>query len=723
MPTVARQYAVALAAVAAALAVRALLTPWLDQRVPFITLFGAVIVAAWYGGAPPAVAAALAGWVGAELLFIEPRGTLKWRGVQQVAEITAYFASTLLIAALGGAMHRMRLRAEGSENRFRAFIENSPAAVFIKDASLRYVFANRAAERALGTSSWEGRSDLELVPGPAAEKIRANDRAVLESDAARAFDLTIPGADGDRRFHSTKFPLRDAAGRRYVGVVSVDVTEQWRGEQKMRDAQALVQAVADAMPGVVSLAGPDLRYLWINRQGAKLHQLHADEIVGLHVSDVLGEDGYRAILPYIERAIAGEEVTYERLVDYPLLGKRWVSVRMAPAAVPQGAWVAVVSDIHDRRLAEQALREADRRKDDFLATLGHELRNPLAPIGNAVALLAGKESLDADVAWARDVIGRQVAQMSRLIDDLLDIARISSGKLGVRRERLPLRRALDMALETSRPNLDAAGVALEVVKPPDDHFIDGDATRLAQVFANLLNNAAKYTDRGGRVRVEAGTADGMLTLSVADTGVGFLPELAEQLFEPFTQFEPASARAPGGLGIGLALARGIVALHGGSIAARSEGPGRGSEFVVRLPRAQPDLAVAAADTTIPAAARALRVLVADDNRDAADSLARILALYGHDTRVTYDGAAAIEAARTFRPEAAVLDIGMPQTNGYDVARALRQQLGASITLIALTGWGQAADRERAAQAGFDHHMTKPTDPGALGKLLADVAAR
>jgi CheY-like chemotaxis protein len=312
--------------------------------------------------------------------------------------------------------------------------------------------------------------------------------------------------------------------------------------------------------------------------------------------------------------------------------------------------------------------------------------------------------------------------MSRLIDDLLDIARISSGKLALRLQRMRLRLALEMALETARPNIDAAGVRLELGLAAADLEIDADATRLAQVFSNLLNNAAKFTDAGGRVALEAAREGDAAVVRVADSGIGFPPEIAEQLFEPFAQAHPERARAGGGLGIGLALARGIVALHGGSISARSRGASRGSEFIVRLPLASAALNAKDARAQQHAAApvRGVRVLVADDNRDAADSLGRILALYGYDVRVAYDGAAAIAAAEAFRPAAAVLDIGMPGVNGYDVARALRERHGAALRLVALTGWGQAADRQRASEAGFDHHLTKPMDPGVLHELLGTV---
>ena len=713
------RYALALVAVGVALGVRAALSPWLDQRVPYITLFGAVIVAAWYGGALPALVAAVAGWVGAELLFIEPLGRISWRGTQQVVEVSAYFFSAVLIGAVGGVMRR----TSENERRFRVLLQNSPAAVFLKDEEGRYLFANRAAEKALASTEWQGRTDFDLLPAEAARTVTANDRDVLERGTPYSYDLTIMRPEGERRFHSTKFPLGDPGGRRFVGAVSVDVTDTLRAEQQKRDAEQRLRTVADAMPAVVTLCGPDLRYLWINKQGAQWLNMRPEDIVGRHMKEVLGTEALAQIRAYIERAEAGEVVTYERLVDYPAIGKRWVNVRLAPAAPPEGAWVAVISDVHDRRIAEEALKAADRRKDEFLATLAHELRNPLAPIRNAVALLSRKDVPEPDLAWSRGLIERQVAQMTRLIDDLLDVARISSGKLTVRRERVPLGVALDMAIETSRPHLEDAGVRLEASSADHAVIVDADATRLAQVFANILNNAARYSDRGAVVRIETGRAGGDVLVRFTDSGIGFPPELAEELFEPFTQLAPSGARA-GGLGIGLALARGIVALHGGSIAAKSAGLGRGSEFVVRLPSASaPALGTIGAVPERSVAVRSLRVLVADDNRDAADSLARVLMICGHETRVAYDGTSAVEQAATFRPEAAVLDIGMPGMNGYDVARALRGRLGTEVLLIALTGWGQASDRERAAEAGFDHHLTKPTDPGAVAALLAPVAGR
>jgi PAS domain S-box-containing protein len=703
-------YLVALLAVAAALGLRAVLTPWLGERVPYITIFGAVIIAAGYGGARPAFFAAVAGWIGAELLFIPPVGTIVYRGAQQLAELLAYLLSTALIAALAGAMHRTRGKLEESEQRFRSFMEHSPAYVFLKDEEGRYVFANEAGRGMLG-GDWLGKTDAELLPGAVAERVMANDRHMLHIDAPATFDLRMPSAAGERRLHSTKFPLRDAAGRRYVGVVTIDVTAQRRSEEQL-------QLVTDTMSaGMVRVSG-DLRYLWVNRVFASWAGTTPEALVGRHIREVIGEDGLRALERYSNELRSGRRVEYERLAHFAGLGLRWIYSIAEPifdaAGKPDG-WVAVIADIHERKQAQEALREADRRKDEFLAVLAHELRNPLAPIRNAVTLFAYESGLPPRLEWARDVIDRQVAQMTRLIEDLLDVARITSGKLSIRRGPVSLADVIDLALETSRPHIDAAEQRL-AVHLGEPAWLDADRTRLAQVFSNLLNNAAKYTPRGGSIAIGARREGGELVVMVEDTGRGFPPDMAEKIFEPFSQWH-AEGQASAGLGIGLALVRGIVGLHGGRVDAASAGAGKGSRFVVRLPCAAMASQAGPARVLSPPDGAGVKVLIADDNRDAADSLARILAAYGHDVRVAYDGQAAIDECRRFAPQVAVLDVGMPGADGYQVARALRSGDASSPKLVALTGWGQEQDRSRALAAGFDHHLTKPADPQSVHELI------
>jgi PAS domain S-box-containing protein len=380
------------------------------------------------------------------------------------------------------------------------------------------------------------------------------------------------------------------------------------------------------------------------------------------------------------------------------------------------------ADLIERKRAEQALREADKRKDEFLATLAHELRNPLAPIRNAVQILTAKGPPLPELQWARGVIDRQVQLMARLLEDLLDVSRISRNKLDLRTGPVELATVVEAAVETSRPVIDAGGHELSVALPPAAIHLEADSVRLAQVFANLLNNAAKYTPEGGRIRVTAERQEGDVIVSVKDSGIGIAAEMLPRIFEIFSQAKPALVRSQGGLGIGLSLVKGLVELHGGSIEAKSGGLGRGSEFVVRLP--------AARDTPIreparpdegdgPRPAPKRRVLIVDDNRDSADSLTMLLQIMGHEVGTAYDGEQAVEAAGALRPEVVLLDIGMPKLNGYDACRRIREQpWGQGMFLIALTGWGQQEDRRRTEEAGFNHHMVKPVDPSVLIELLA-----
>jgi signal transduction histidine kinase/CheY-like chemotaxis protein len=382
----------------------------------------------------------------------------------------------------------------------------------------------------------------------------------------------------------------------------------------------------------------------------------------------------------------------------------------------------LLADAFNRMLEEverrsSALRAADRRKDEFLATLAHELRNPLAPVTNSVQILKLKAPADADIAWARDVIERQVGHMARLLDDLLDVGRITTNKLRLRKSRVDLRPILETAVETSRPLLESGRHALELRLPPSPVWIDGDAVRLAQVFSNLINNAAKYTDRGGRIEVavEAGPE---VSVCVRDNGIGVARETLPHLFEMFSQAAPALDRSQGGLGIGLFLVKSLVDLHGGSVEAKSEGPGRGSEFIVHLPAASPGEAAGAQRAAAPLDGAKRRVLVADDNRDAVDSLCALLRLSGYEAQVARNGAEALERARSFRPQVALLDIGMPKMSGYEVARRIRAEpWGAGMILVAVTGWGQDDDKRRAADAGFNQHLTKPVDGARLDAML------
>jgi signal transduction histidine kinase/CheY-like chemotaxis protein len=376
----------------------------------------------------------------------------------------------------------------------------------------------------------------------------------------------------------------------------------------------------------------------------------------------------------------------------------------------------------------QALKEADRRKDEFLATLAHELRNPLAPIRNSLQILKMPRIDAGTLARTRDMMERQVDHVVRLVDDLLDVARVMRGKIELRKERVELASVVARAVETAQPLIEAQGQVLTINLPADSLAIDADPVRLAQVIGNLLTNAAKYTEANGRIELTAQRQGDHAALRVRDNGIGIAPDMLPHIFELFVQVDSGTTRSQGGLGIGLTLVKNLVEMHHGTVQAQSAGLGKGSEFVVRLPLwAQGD---EEPDKEIRQPRRAAvlpsghRLLVVDDNKDAAESLAMLLRLKGHEVQVAHSGPSALEMAKDYRPEMILLDIGMPGMDGYEVARRLRRQAGRdNVVLAALTGWGQQEDRRRSAEAGFDHHLVKPLEPHTLESLIADLKTR
>jgi signal transduction histidine kinase len=387
---------------------------------------------------------------------------------------------------------------------------------------------------------------------------------------------------------------------------------------------------------------------------------------------------------------------------------------------------AMQLEMNERKRIEEALKEADRHKDEFLAMLAHELRNPLAPIRNAVEIMRRSALSDPQLIWSRDVVERQVKHLSRLVDDLLDVSRITRGNINLNREPVPCTLIVSRAIETIQPLLTEQRHELILELHDEGLEVEGDLTRLTQVLGNLLNNAAKYTDPGGRINLSLRRADREVEISVRDTGIGIPPELLPRLFNLFTQVDAAAHRSQGGLGIGLALVRQLVEMHGGRVSALSDGPNQGSEFVIRLPlrEALTREAVngnAALGPVVTGGRRGHRILLADDNRDALDSLATLLQCDGHEVHTAADGAEALALAAVCRPDVMLLDIGMPKLDGYEVARRVRAEpWGKGTVLIALTGWGQDEDRRRSREVGFDNHLVKPLDPDKLSAMLAKL---
>ena len=416
---------------------------------------------------------------------------------------------------------------------------------------------------------------------------------------------------------------------------------------------------------------------------------------------------------------------HEIVIERPDGERRTVLAHVNPIRGESGKVLGAVNvlvDITVRTQAEDALKRADRAKSEFLATLAHELRNPLAPIQNAVEILHHEGALSTESQWALAVVGRQMRQMTRLIDDLVDVARISRNRLELRREWVELSAALRAAVETSSALLQAGGQEFVLNLPSEPIYLDADATRLPQAVANLLNNAAKYTPRGGRIWLTGERHEETVVVTVRDTGAGIPSEMLSSIFDMFTKGEPSLVPSLGGLGVGLTLVKRLVELHGGTVTAQSDGLGQGSTFVIRLPAiAAPGDArspVGDGSARIPSSRR---ILVVDDNHDTADSLAMLLRISSSDVRTAYDGLEALRVAAEFRPDVALLDIGLPKADGHEVARRLRREpWGKRMCLIAVTGWSEESDRARSGEVGFDHHLVKPLDLALLAELLSGL---
>lgn len=531
-----------------------------------------------------------------------------------------------------------------------------------------------------------------------------------------------------------------------VLVVCTETTQQVLSEQHLRAADSRWRALFDQAPSFMCvLDGPGHRFEYAN---PRYHELigHRD-IMGRSLMDAMPEVAAQGFVEQLDRVYATGE-TYSATAapvmlpggtrDSPLR-QRYVDFVFQPIRDAHGTVTGIFvegSDVTDRvltstaltdsearyRALAEALRETDRRKDEFLAILAHELRNPLAPVRNAARLLRA-ETADATVReWATTVIDRQIQAMSALLDYLLDVSRIKRGQIILNKQWISLSSIVDASLEISRPLIEARKHSLAISLPPEPIDLEVDPLRLSQVLSNLLTNAAKYMDFGGRIELGVRVAGAEVYIAVRDHGIGLEPASLTAIFEMFSQVKTTLDRSEGGLGIGLALVRGLVALHGGRIEASSEGLGRGSEFCVWLPMPHQASAVEGITRTPVSqnAATPRRILVVDDNRDSAQSLGFLLEHSGHTVRLAHDGEEALRVASEFRPDIAFLDIGLPKLDGYELARAIRSEVwGERIVLFALTGWGQEDDRRRARAAGFNGHLTKPIDPDRIDTLIAE----
>jgi PAS domain S-box-containing protein len=611
-------------------------------------------------------------------------------------------------------------------------------AVIVTDESGHVRTLNPEAERLTG---WQQRDCLgkplgdvfHIVNEQSGEAVESPMEKVLRDGSAvlLANHTMLVSKDGTRiPIDDSAAPIRGKSGP-LQGVVLVfrDVTQTRAAERAQTRLAAIVHHSADA---IVTKNLDGIVQTW-NASAEKLFGYRPEEIIGRSITLLLPPERLHEEAEILARLRTGQSSERLETVRVTKGGRRiYVSISVSPLRDRDGAIIGaskIVHDITDRKIAEvamrereEALREADRRKDEFLAVLSHELRNPLAPITMAATLMGRHPSVDPGQNALRDIITRQTAHLSRLLDDLLDVNRIRSGKIVLRRETVNFADAISRAVESMAPSFESKLQQFDLDLPPQPVYVHGDLTRLAQVAANLLSNASKYTPPNGSISLTLSMNNGAAEMRVRDSGIGIREEQMSRIFDMFAQASSSLERSQGGLGVGLALTRMLVELHGGTVTVESKGPGRGSEFIVRIPAVDAP-AEPKSDITVPHEEYLPRfkVLVADDNVDSAVTLGEAIEAMGHEVRIAHDGVATVEAARAFTPQVAFLDIGMPRMNGYEAARKLREHFGEDITLVAVTGWGQESDRKRAREASFDHHLTKPVDLAAIENLLRDVS--
>ena len=620
----------------------------------------------------------------------------------------------------------------GVPDPFRRLVEGTrDYAIFLLDLEGRVRSWNAGAQRIKGYAAGDilGQHFSRFYPPeavarrwPQHELAMAREQGRFEDEGWRV------RKDGSRFWANVVITaLRDDGGAVCgFSKITRDLTERRRAEESLRHSEERFRLLVDAVKDyAIFMLDPEGRVMSWNAGAERIKGYAAREIIGRHFSVFYPEEARRKKWPEQELANARAHGRFED--EGPRVRKDgttfWANVVLSAVFERDGTlrgYAKITRDLTDQRRVE-ALEEAQRRTNEFLAMLAHELRNPLAPIANALRLLARTPTSDPTELWVRDVLERQTAQMSRLVDDLLDVSRVTRSAMVLDRKPLDARRSLRNALDAARQWMEEARHRVTLAIAEERLEIDGDEVRLNQVFQNLLHNAAKYTPPGGEIHVAARREGDEAVISVRDNGVGMTPELAASAFEIFRQGSQSLDRPHGGLGVGLTLVQRLVQLHGGSVEAKSEGQGRGSEFIVRLPlRQEPEIVDAA---SIPAqephkAGTPRRVLVVDDNPDAAHALRLLLQTDGHEVMVAADGAAGLALAREHRPDVVLLDIGLPTLSGYEIATRIRADPALKGTvLVAVTGYGQMHDRARASASGFDHHLVKPVEFRALQELL------
>ncbi len=638
-----------------------------------------------------------------------------------------------IVGLVGASMDTTHLQraqeaVRRSERQLRTISDALPVLVSFVDQGHIYRFNNAAYER------WRGRSLDEITHRPVREvigesaytRIRPYLERALRGETLR-FDTRLDYPGGERDVTVTYIPHHDGGSIAGVVVLVEDISALKQNEASLRLQERRWRTMFDAQPECVAVVAPDGSLLDMNPAGLAMIEADSiEQVRGRSVHDLIERTHLRLYRSLHEAALADRPMATPQ--EFDIVGLRGTRRTMEGRAVPLHdevgdieAVLSVTRDITERKRAEVALREADQRKDEFLATLAHELRNPMAPIRYAAATLRRGTSETA-VQRAREVIERQSAQMSRLLDDLLDMSRVTRNVIELKRATLDLRDLLSEATAMAKPVLTNLQHRLTVSTPPNPLWVHGDGTRLLQVIGNLIDNAAKYTDPGGRIEISLEATGAQAVLHIKDSGIGLAPDMMPKVFELFAQVHKSINMAKGGLGIGLNVVKRLVELHGGTIEVFSEGLHRGARFTVRLPLARPSHEampqLAGSDKVISLFQARPHILVVDDNTDAAETLAVMLRAEGFPVAVAFDGASAIATFNGTLPAVVLLDMGLPDMNGTDVAQHIRRHpSGKNVHLIAVTGWGQEEDRQRTQAAGVDVHLVKPVDPADLLRLL------
>lgn len=740
-------YVLGFVALVVAIALRWLLDPILGNLFPLVTLFGAVAAVVWLGGFRLAIPVTLLGYLACHYLFIEPRGHIVLNDAPNLVGLVTYLFTCALIIGFGEAARVAQSRTAESREVFRVTLRSIGDAVITTDIAGCVTYINGIGESLTG---WSHDEALGQPLDKVFHIVNEATRLPVENPATRALrEGVVVGLANHTiliKKDGSECPIDDSAApiRNELGYVSGcvlifrDVTAQRLVERdkasQLLTARLLASIVQSSNDAIIAKSLEGIVQSW-NAAAERVFGYTAEEAVGRHISLVIPQDRMAEedqIIASLKEGKRLEQYETERVRSD---GQRiTVSLTISPIKDEAGNVIGaskIVRDISDRKRLEDDLRrlaadlsENDRRKNEFLATLAHELRNPLAPMSNMLEVVKHADGDGRILKQAYDTIERQLGQMVRLVDDLLDLNRITHDRLELRRSEVELSSVIQQAVEVARPLIDASQQELTIELPKEPIYLHADRARLAQVFGNLLNNSSKYTRPHGRIslhaqRVEREGFGAELVVAVTDNGAGIPADKLESIFDMFMQVDRNTEQSQDGLGIGLTLVKRLAEMHGGTIEARSAGEGQGSEFVVRLPildkPAQVDRA-ASNESTESKPQR--RILIVDDNKDSADSLAMLLEMTGNETYMAHDGAEAVEAVEKYRPEVVLLDIGLPKLDGHEVCRRVRQQpWGKDITVIALTGWGQEDDRRKSEEAGFNGHLVKPVDYDKLLKML------